>query len=372
MPAPPPAESPPLPVRLEALTILRFFAALWVVTLHLQTHAPLPVHPLAQRLFQNGAHAMTLFFVLSGTVLAYGYCRLRPVAGEVVAFYQNRFARIYVPYALLHVVALGFFAPSDSREFVRAVYTNLLSFLGLQAWFPHAVGVGANTGTWSISAEFFFYALFPALLPLLAWLRRKHGALRVCAYLAALSGFIGLADYVYPNGFIYYALPAARLPEFMLGVVIGLALREPARHPARAVPLLAAAGVVAAAAAVNPVMDYGLWIRAHLVVVPAFAWLIHALARWDQARPPRRGAAWRTAVYLGECSYALFLVHLLPILFLGSESGRGWLARHGPPAPWLLWTAVIALALLGAVALHEGVEKPARRALLRRWRPAAG
>ncbi len=371
MPAPA-ADSPPLPVRLEALTILRFFAALWVVTLHLQSHAPLPVFPLAQRLFQNGAHAMTLFFVLSGTVLAYGYHRLRPTAPDVIAFYQNRFARIYAPYALLHVVALVFFAPANAAEFTRAAYTNVLSFLGLQAWFPHAVGVGANTGTWSISAEFFFYALFPALLPLVAWLRRKHGALRVGAYLAALSGFIGFADFIYPNGFIYYALPAARLPEFMLGIVVGLSLLEPARHPGRTGPVLAGAGVVAAACAVNPVMDYGLWIRAHLVVVPAFAWLIYALARWDQYRAPGRGLVWRVSVYFGESSYALFLVHLLPVLFLGSDTGRAWVHRSGPSLPGLLWLAVIALSLLGAVALHEGVEKPVRRALLRRWRPAAG
>jgi hypothetical protein len=53
MPVLAPTDPPRLAVCREALTILRFFAALWVVTLHLQTHAPFPVHPLAQRFFKT-------------------------------------------------------------------------------------------------------------------------------------------------------------------------------------------------------------------------------------------------------------------------------------------------------------------------------
>lgn len=88
-------------------------------------------------------------------MLAYGYHRLRPVAEDVIAFYQSRIARIYASYAALHLVVFVFLFPTNPAELVPAIYTNILSALGLQAWFPHsASGAGAANGsTWSISAE---------------------------------------------------------------------------------------------------------------------------------------------------------------------------------------------------------------------------
>jgi len=357
--------------RLDALTILRFAAALWVVVLHLQYRAPLAAPPLLRRFFLNGACAMTLFFVLSGVVLAYGYHRLRPHAPEIVAFYQARFARIYVPYALLHVLALGWFAPANAQELSAAIYINALSALGLQAWFPNAAMQGANGGTWSISVEFFFYALFPALLPCLAYLRRRWGTLRVAAYVSALSALIGFADYVFANSaLLYYVMPAARLPEFMLGILLGLTLLDPPHRPFATPLSLAVACGALLVAALNPALDYGTWIRANFFVVPAFGLFIYELARWDQRRPAGPpGAVWRSLVYLGEASYCLFLVHMLPALFLDSAPGRAWKAQHWPGSALGLWVLFIAVSLLGAIALHELVEKPVRRALLRRWQP---
>jgi len=364
-----PAAAAPPKGRLDALTILRFGAALWVVTLHLQNRVRLDVPPLLHRFFANGEYAMTLFFVLSGVVLAYGYHRLQPRAADVIGFYQARFARIYAPYLVLHLLGLIWVSATTAKEVSTAIYTNVLSLLGLQAWFLPSLHGSANSGTWSISAEFFFYALFPALLPLMAWLRQRWGTLRVCAYLSALSGFIGFADYVYPNAFIYYILPATRLPEFMLGVTVGLELVSAPRGWAGKNLSLFLALVLAALAAVNPSLDYGLWTRASILVVPAFAWLIYELARWDQRRASGRNLAERALIYLGESSYCLFLAHMLPMLFLDSPACRQWLLAHWQAGTPAIWAAVIAFSLVFAILLHEVVEKPARRYLLRRWHP---
>lgn len=360
----------PLKARLDALTVLRFFAALWVIALHLQGRVPMGVPRVLQRLFNNGAYAMTLFFVLSGAVLAYGYHRMQPRASDVISFYQARFARIYVPYLVLHLVALIFVSPATPREMSAAIYSNILSVLGLQAWFVEAVYGGANSGTWSISAEFFFYALFPAVLPLIAWLRTRWGTLRVCAYLSALSGFLGLADYAYGGGgFAYYVMPAVRLPEFMLGVAVGLELLSAPRGFAGTTLSLTLALLVALAAALNPSLDYGIWTRGNLVVVPAFAWLIYELARWDQRRAPMHTTVTRVLIYLGESSYCFFLAQLIPLLFLDSPGGKEWKAHHWNGSTVGLWSGVLACTFIGAILLHELVEKPARRYFLRRWQP---
>lgn len=361
----------PLKSRLDALTVLRFPAAFWVLAMHLENRVPLGAPAWGNRLLGNGGLAMTLFFILSGVVLAYGYHSMQPRVQDVRAFYQARFARIYPAYAVVHVLGLVWFFIGSGLEFPVIVYTNVLSALGLQAWSPHVAMVGANAGTWSISAEFFFYALFPALLPLLGYIRQRWGALRVVAVLCGLSGFIGLADAIFKGTGLYYFLPAARVPEFMIGVTLGLELLTPSPRPRNTA--FALASLAAVAVAFNPATDYGLWIRANCIVVPAFAWFIFELARWDQRRTGEPAALGRVFIYLGESSYCLFLFHLLPLLAMDTPAGLAWHTGLTPSVkPWI-WLGFIALSLAGAILLHEAVEKPARRWLLRRWswhRPA--
>src|ERR1700730_8218729 len=87
--------SKPLDIRhklppLRALTTIRFFAAIQVVLFHesfRSGHIPLP--PVAARIVNSGFTAVTLFFVLSGFILAYNYEAV-PNKRE---FWVSRFAR---------------------------------------------------------------------------------------------------------------------------------------------------------------------------------------------------------------------------------------------------------------------------------------
>lgn len=352
--------------RLHTLTVLRFAAAFWILVFHLQGYVPLPDLPWwLGRFFVNGGFAMTIFFVLSGTVLAYGYHQLRATETDVVGFYRARFARIYVSYAVIQFLGALVFSPGTDFSSSKIVFINTLSLLGLQAWFPETTTYGVNNGTWSISAEFFFYALFPALLPLVRYLTRRSGALRVCFYVSALSGLIGLSDYFFRDAFLCYMLPVARLPEFILGMIIGLELITPADNRRTSLRLLSAVAL-AVGVILNPVLQHGFWIRANFYVVPACGWIIYALARWDQTRTVISSQVGKLLLYLGEISYSLFLVQLLPLIFFKSDRIRmghaDWLTH-----PYWCWAGIAAVSFLGAVILHEAIEKPARRALLRHW-----
>src|SRR6478752_7231975 len=95
--------TPPRRDTLPALTGLRFVAALLVVLFHYQFLVP----GLAQsavpgaRVIQAGFVGVSIFFVLSGFILAYTY--LDPdgtMRSTVSAFWHARFARIYPAYAL--------------------------------------------------------------------------------------------------------------------------------------------------------------------------------------------------------------------------------------------------------------------------------
>jgi peptidoglycan/LPS O-acetylase OafA/YrhL len=88
-------------------------------------------------------------------------------------------------------------------------------------------------------------------------------------------------------------------------------------------------------------------------VVP-LALLIPAVATTD-LRGSRSPLRWRAIVWLGEISFAFYLVHQLAIRFVQHGLGsRTWPAAEG----LLLAAAMLALALASAAALYHFVERP--------------
>lgn len=357
-----------VPARLQSLTILRLVAAVWVMVFHFEMRTDaLAGGPFATAA-RNGMLAMSVFFILSGIVLSHAY-RAFPDGTAVRRFYLARFARIYPTYFVVHVLALLWYTPATPGWAIW-LYSNTLSALGLQAWFPHVFLESVNSGTWSISVEFFFYALFPALLPALDWSRVRFGTFRPAAVLVILAGLIGLAATVLNGGLTYYISPALRLPEFALGVLIGGHLwsaSPPTTRPAAALALAATA--LAATVAFWPLDPApGRSMLGNGIVVPLIAAVFYLSVRAEQFwRPAWRSLPARILIYLGEASYSLFLGHLLVIAYLESPAGQSMrgkalTAGHGPELFFLMVLVSFALAF----ALHELIEKPARRAILRR------
>lgn len=359
------------PGRFHSLTILRFFAAAWVLVFHLNKLLTAGAAQPWAALLDNGALAMGFFFTLSGAALAYGYGTLTPNASDIRRFYLARFARIYPAYAVLHLSALFFVDIPFPEEAGRWLYVHLLSFLGLQAWFGHAAIQGVNTGTWSLSTEFFFYALFPLLLPLLRTLRDTLSFLRLAFGVCLLVGTVGAADLIFQTagGFTpYYYNPALRLPEFMLGVLIGLELARPSplsRPALLAGLLLSTLGILIVAFLPNR----NLWMSVNAVFTPLAAAVIYFFAQTERTwAPDWKNPFLRLLRYLGESSYCLFLVHLFPLFALSTPAAAPYCAAFLREYHRLwFWALFAAGSLLLAFALHELVEKPARRWIMRRW-----
>ena len=148
------------------LDLLRLAAAAEVLAYHLSGFSFVGGHRVSWNSY--GHEAVTIFFVLSGFVI----CHAATTRDRTLtSFAVSRFTRVYsvaVPCLLLtlafdvagHYLAPGFYAglsPAGSPALRLAIGAAMLN----EAWV--SVQMLSNTPYWSISYEFWYYALFGAL-----------------------------------------------------------------------------------------------------------------------------------------------------------------------------------------------------------------
>ncbi|HEV8192144.1 MAG TPA: acyltransferase, partial [Ktedonobacterales bacterium] len=229
---------------LAPLTGLRFVAALAVVLDHFwvtfawwnpaagvpSLSTPPPTGWML--LIHTGNLGVDCFFVLSGFILAYTYATSDGgLLGTRRAFWVARIARIYPIYLL--ALALDFIPYLLREHHVTGVLTSVVAQpLLLQAWIPSLDTWNSwDPPSWSLSVEAFFYLLFPLIVMGLG--RQSKRVLWIVAGLSVTVFAILPALLIYPVATwwpnlswaldqILYFNPLIRLPEFTLGVVLGL------------------------------------------------------------------------------------------------------------------------------------------------------
>jgi peptidoglycan/LPS O-acetylase OafA/YrhL len=209
-------------MRLEQLTFSRFLAAISIVIYHYGLHFfPFNSLPLAG-LLQSANLGVSYFFILSGFVMIIAYGRRGEL--DAVDFWKQRFARIYPVYFLSLSLCLLFNINSD----IRGYSSVLLNVFAIQAWYPGKV-LTFNFPAWSISVEFFFYAIFPFLLNSVYSRRKLRTYLIPIAILFILTQVITQFLNVQPSyhlqqgkmDFLFY-FPLLHLSQFLVGNLAGL------------------------------------------------------------------------------------------------------------------------------------------------------
>ncbi|HEU5156432.1 MAG TPA: acyltransferase [Streptosporangiaceae bacterium] len=347
------------------MTAFRFWAALVVVLYHLSRQVG-PI-PGVQELVWYGRTGVTFFFVLSGFVLAWTYDGAGISAAVIL---WRRFARIWPLHAVTTVISVVVYLAIGTAVPVSAVMASLAL---VHAWFPSPViFTGGNPAAWSISDEAWFYLIFPALLAVLAVQRSR--AWLWTAVIVSTSGVLlwlassQIADGTMRTWFIDY-LPLTRSPQFVLGVVAGLAVKRGWRPPIRlpAAVLVVIGWHVALFLWSTVAADtrwYGPYTASEVLSAPIFAAMICAAAHRDRADGPGSlGRPWM--IRLGNWSYAWYLVHEIVI--------RAYVHVIGRPATGLAtaraWFLVIMTSLTVAGLCHRFIEQPAERRLRSMWRP---
>jgi peptidoglycan/LPS O-acetylase OafA/YrhL len=341
---------------------VRAFAALWVVLHHLR-----PAPAGLERAFEAGYLGVDLFGFLSGFVIAHHYAAGlgRPDARRVGRFLWLRVARIF-PLHWLALAAMlaawlaipGFGTrPEEQGRFGAADFA-------LAAAMLHGWGFGNrlawNVPSWTVSTEWLCYLLFPLAAPAVA--RVRSGPLAAALAAASLLAAIALLHAVgRPSFFATTDWGWIRIGgEFLAGCFLQRAWSAgwARRAPWGALGLVGVAGAAACVA-----------IGHAAGTVVCFAVLVYALAH--ERGPLARLLAARPLVFLGEASYAIYILHWVVL------RARAYGLPHPLAAtPWAgSRTAVVALdlalALAVAVAIHVALENPARRHL-RLWFSPAG
>jgi peptidoglycan/LPS O-acetylase OafA/YrhL len=354
--------------KIRALTSLRFFAALWVMLFHTVPRTD-ALAPVAARLVDLGYTAVTLFFVLSGFILAKVYKGLRGRPG-IVRFLVARLARVYPMYLLSLLIDLPRLLIFRIAKFglATAILTTGATFVFqaglLQAWITT---LGAlNFPGWSISTEAFFYLAFPLALPVVERIQRPRDRLALAALLFAVT--LGLAfglghDVGWRGDADFWRNPLLRLPEFLIGMllapstVVGTPIGSGRRGAAMTALAIAAAVGFAIVLVSAPSIGRGRLIE--VLMTPIFGATIVLMATTEHGL--LKLVSGKTLVLLGEASYALYLLHA-PVAALFGMAGVAF-------SQWfsLGYVAYLAVTVTASIVAHLLFEHPARRWIMTRW-----
>lgn len=353
------------PRALPALTSVRFLLALGVVLFHLRLNTDLPAD-LGTGLIERARLGVDVFFILSGFVLAHVYGP-QVEAGRYShrRFLIARIARIYPAHVAVLMLVVSMAAAAwllgerpdpESYSLGGLVATVLL----IHAWFPTAGVNEWNGPSWSLSAEWAAYLIFP-VFAWAGWKLTKHPLLLIGIAVLSFAGLDGL--YRALSGDILthaeFNLGVLRIaPEFLYG--IGLYQLGRRLKPRRAVALTAA---IASSVLLLTLMHVSADER---LIVASAGLMVLALALLSGA-----GAdSWTRSPALleaGEASYALYLLHL-PLISVW-KNARGLLTGVDSAYMMPLWEAALLLLVTtgAAFVLHSIWERPVRLWARRRF-----
>lgn len=351
---------------IRALTSLRFVAAIYVFIFHVHLRWPLTANEYAVGFVSQGAVGMTLFFMLSGYILAYRYESSSVVWSE---YFWSRFSRIYPVYFAAALITIPWVNLPPANQNViadvqlqvgRWIMLLLADVTILQAWFPALFKYWNNGGSWSISNEMFFYAVFPFVMPLIASVsvRNKIRWLLGCYF---FSLCIGWGYILFDSGgafAYYYALPIFRIPEFLIGIALF--------HFARSVSLSTAAlecglFVVAAVWSIYLCLFGGLfpiYITHNWINIPMIAVLLLVLSRPDSI--VSKMFSMSPLVWAGRISYCFYSFQAV-IIFCAIDNHKEIILRIPALSQPKLWAFSLfaALMIISALAYYL-LEEPCR------------
>lgn len=286
--------------------------------------------PIGQLFIDKGAVGVDIFFVISGLVifLSTEDKDLRP--GKFLLYRLFRIVPAYWLYTLLMALLVVFAHPvlPDQTLEWRHLLSSLL-FIPTQNPGGYGIYPTLNVG-WTLNYEMLFYVLFACAL-VFRWQVRL---LVVATLLFAACQAFGLLNEFYRADIVY---------EFLLGIGIGVLYRRGLIGAGLWLPLLGIVGALAAIYHLAPGPRLLNWGVPSAVLVMACI----ALERYVERS--------KALKLLGDCSYSVYLMHVLVL------SAGGFIAQRYAINPYLMFIVCLLAIGAGSWLSYEWVEKRSYR-----------
>ncbi|MGW1784010.1 acyltransferase family protein [Streptomyces sp. NPDC002143] len=362
-------ESTTLSSRLPSLTGMRFIAAFAVMVSHLVSQIVGRFHPDPpfRVITTLGPIGVTFFFVLSGFILTW----VADPNDTARLFWRRRLVKLYPNHLVTFLVA------RIAMIFVGVPIVAINTFPALflvEPWIPlldpHGGYAGSNSVSWSLGCELLFYFCFPWLIRYIVRIRPERlwwwaaGVLLASTAVPFVSHLLPAEPYTAWDptssewqSWFAYQLPPLRMLEFVLGILMA---RIMITGKWIRVGQLQASLLTIASVFIQSYLPNTFHLRSGLTTL-AIALLITAAAVAD-THGERTIFSSRTMVYLGEISFAIYMMHFLVILYgpvdLIHSTG---VVTDSVPMRLLNIFLTIVITMVLSMALYHLVERPAVR-----------
>lgn len=296
------------PQKLLALESLRGIAALSVAFYHfiIGSH-------FNNQFTYNSWIMVDFFFVLSGFVIALNYIDRITDLKDLVVFQKKRFLRLYPLHLLMLLVFVGIefskyiaeikynmvaYKPAFSGNNLSALLANLTL---LQNWtFPNLT---FNYPSWSISAEFYTYAIFGSIILFTKGKRMIMSiVLVICTIIFAL-----LLDKYGMNSTNNTSGPLRCLYSFSIGAIIYFIyeLFNKKSFISSSIP-----SIIMLLLSIVIIINFGAKDSEYLVFIPLlFGTTILVVVLTNLNQGVNRVLSNKALVYLGTISYGIYMIH---------------------------------------------------------------
>jgi exopolysaccharide production protein ExoZ len=334
-----------------SVQILRAVAALGVVLYHFQLD--LQRHLGLTNLLPNlqwGSCGVDLFFVISGFVMVYASEKLFGTQGGSGMFLVRRLIRI-VPlywgtttiYLVLAITAAHISHKTYSLGMIVTSYL-FIPWSSPEGFVEPIVGQG-----WTLNYEMMFYLVFSIGVGL-----QRRAAVTVIAAVLVGVVVVGSSVDALPLPVSYWCKPI--ILEFVFGMLLGIGYLEGLRLPRWVAFALVCTGATLMACAFYSFGDS----FSHRELRCGLPAMIIVAGSVFYASPAR-SSSWLWLAVIGEASYALYLLHAIPIRAVRELSVRTGVDIGA--APWSFLMIDVVLAVILAIVVHYYFEGPLTRVL---------
>jgi peptidoglycan/LPS O-acetylase OafA/YrhL len=349
---------------IRPLTSLRFIFALMVFLHHskiIGLAKSRTFEDIYNAFFRGGSVGVSFFFILSGFILSYSYQK-KMLQHEITKkqFWLARVARIYPLYLLTSLLSL----PQYKAQILSVTYgiKFLANIFLVQTFSPNLLYL--NMPGWSISAEMFFYLLFPFII---SFLFRNNNKTLMYGLMLLLPVVIIVLNNTVPahfRHFLFYISPVIRVTDFFLGICLYQIYKRidlSKLSPAMASFLeIAALGLFAVFYMYENNIGQVYRYSAYYWLPMCFIILIFT----NPVGIVSQFISRRFFVYLGELSFGFYLFHVLVAINFLAINRRVLHIEH----VGVILAIIFFITLLVSWFSYEKIEKPANSFLRNKFR----